>query len=87
MINDLLKVAQLAALNTLLKGHDWTYEMADDFYHYRRGKAQRDAIVDVCGQLLKLGATREELKAIIEPLVPSYTHVRFYLPKEDEVTK
>ena len=45
-----MKNINLEQFEQLLKNHDWTYQMSDDSYYYRRGQQQYNEIYEIIAQ-------------------------------------
>ena len=45
-----MKNINLEQFEQLLKDHDWTYQMSEDSYYYRRGQQQYNEIHEIIAQ-------------------------------------
>ena len=45
-----MKNINLEQFEQLLKNHDWTYQMSEDSYYYRRGQQQYNEIHEIIAQ-------------------------------------
>jgi hypothetical protein len=63
---------ELRALSQLLASHDWYYDYSDDHRVWRRGVAQRDAILAEQQRVVRAGlATEEEVQRLVDQHRPS----------------